>query len=188
LIWTAGVAPSQLIESLPLQKQRGRIVVDASMAVSGMEGVWACGDCAAITDPAGKLYPTTAQHAVSQGRLVGRNIAAAVRGQHREIRPFRYEMLGQFAAIGRQRAVATLLGLRFSGFIAWLMWRGAYLLMPPRLDRKIRVLLQWVLDICFARDTVQLLTAQSVHSGRLDELLDSARAAESADAREVASA
>jgi NADH dehydrogenase len=188
LIWTAGVAPSQLIESLPLQKQRGRIVVDASMAVSGMEGVWACGDCAAITDPAGKLYPTTAQHAVSQGRLVGRNIAAAVRGQHREIRPFRYEMLGQFAAIGRQRAVATLLGLRFSGFIAWLMWRGAYLLMLPRLDRKIRVLLQWVLDICFARDTVQLLTAQSVHSGRLDELLDSARAAESADAREVASA
>ena len=87
-------------------------------------------------------------------------------------------MVGQFAAIGRQRAVATLLGLRFSGFIAWLLWRGAYLLMLPRLDRKIRVLLQWVLDICFARDTVQLLTVQSVRSGRLEELMDSARAAE----------
>ena len=96
-------------------------------------------------------------------------------------------MLGQFAAIGRQRAVATLLGLRFSGFVAWLLWRGAYLLMLPRLDRKIRVLLQWVLDICFARDTVQLLTVQSVRSGRLEELMDSARAAESADAREAAS-
>ena len=187
LIWTAGVAPSPLIESLPLQKERGRIVVDESMAVPGTEGVWACGDCAAIPDPAGKPYPTTAQHAVRQGRWVGRNIAAAVRGHRREIRPFRYKMVGQFAAIGRQRAVATLLGVRFSGFVAWLLWRGAYLLMLPRLDRKIRVLLQWVLDICFARDTVQLLTVQSVRSGRLEELMDSARAAESADAREAAS-
>ena len=182
LIWTAGVAPSPLIESLSLKKERGRIVVDDSMAVPALEGVWACGDCASIVDPAGKPYPTTAQHAVRQGQRVGRNIAAAVRGRHGEIRPFRYEMLGQFAAIGRQRAVATLLGLRFSGFIAWLMWRGAYLLMLPRLDRKVRVLLQWILDVCFARDTVQLLTAQSVRSGRLEELMDSARAAESADA------
>ena len=74
-------------------------------------------------------------------------------------------MLGQFAAIGRQRAVATLFGVRFSGFIAWLLWRGAYLLMLPRLDRKVRVLLQWLLDICFARDTVQLLTAPECSLG-----------------------
>ena len=118
---------------------------------------------------------------------VGRNIAAAVLGHHREIRPFRYEMLGQFAAIGRQRAVATLFGLRFSGFIAWLLWRGAYVLMLPRLDRKVRVLLQWLLDTCFARDTVQLLTLQSVRSGRLEELMESARVAESSHAREAAS-
>ena len=182
LIWTAGVAPSPLIESLPLQKERGRIVVDATMAVPGHEGVWACGDCAAVPDPAGKPYPTTAQHAVRQGMPRRRNIAAAVRGDRGKIRPFRYEMLGQFAAIGRQRAVATVFGLRFSGFIAWLMWRGAYLLMLPRLDRKIRVLLQWILDICFARDTVQLAHRHSVRSGRIEELIDSARAAESADA------
>ena len=185
LIWTAGVAPSPLIESLPLRKGGGRIVVNESMAVPGTAGVWACGDCAAIRDPAGKLYPTTAQHAVHQGRRVGRNIAATVRGHGRKIRPFRYKMFGQFAAIGRQRAVATLLGLRFSGFVAWLLWRSAYLLMLPRLDRKVRVLLQWLLDICFARDTVQLLTVQSVRSGRLEELMESARAAESAHANEA---
>ena len=149
--------------------------------------MWACGDCAAIPDPAGKHFPPTAQHAVRQGRQVGANIAAAVRGQARKIRPFRYRMLGQSAAIGRQRAVATVLGLRFSGFAAWLLWRGAYLFMLPRLDRKIRVLLQWILEICFARDTVQLLTVQSVGSGRLEELLGSARAADSADANEAAS-
>jgi NADH dehydrogenase len=111
----------------------------------------------------------------------GRNIAAALRGQRSKIHPFRYEMIGQFAAIGRHRAVATLFGLRFSGFLAWLMWRGAYLLMLPRLERKVRVFLQWMLEICFARDTVQLLTAESVRSRRIDELMDSARAAESVE-------
>ena len=181
LVWTAGVAPSPLIEALPLQKERGRIVVDESMAVPGYESVWACGDCAAVPTLLGKPCPPTAQHAVRQGMHAARNIAAAVRGELAKIRPYRYEMLGQFAAIGRQRAVATLFGVRFSGFIAWLMWRGAYLLMLPRLERKVRVFLQWMLEMCFARDTVQLLTAESVRSRRIDELMDSARAAESAE-------
>ena len=181
LIWTAGVAPSPLIEALPLQKERGRIVVGETLAVPGHEGVWACGDCAAVPSPSGKPCPPTAQHAMRQGIQAARNIAAAVGGDPAKIRPYRYEMLGQFAAIGRQRAVATLFGLRFSGFIAWLMWRGAYLLMLPRLERKIRVFLQWMLEICFARDTVQLLTAESVRSGRIEQLMDSARAAESGE-------
>jgi NADH dehydrogenase FAD-containing subunit len=181
LIWTAGVAPSPLIEALSLAKERGRIVVDETLAVPGHEGVWACGDCAAVPGPQGKPYPGTAQHAVRQGMQAGRNIAAALRGQRSKIHPFRYQMIGQFAAIGRHRAVATLFGLRFSGFIAWLMWRGAYLLMLPRLNRKIRVLLEWILEICFARDTVQLRTAESVRSRRVEELMDSARAADSAE-------
>lgn len=183
LIWTAGVSPSPLVESLPLTKARGRIVVDGNMAVPGHDGVWACGDCAAIPDPAGKSHPATAQHAMRQGRLVGANIAAAVRGEHRKMRAFRYAMLGQFAAIGRRRAVATLFGLRFSGFVAWLLWRSVYLFKLPRFDRKVRVLLQWTLDVCFARDTVQLLTLQTIRGRRLEQLLDSARAAEGADGR-----
>jgi NADH dehydrogenase len=181
LIWTAGVGASPLIESLPLQKERGRIVVDETMAVPGHERVWACGDCAAVPSPSGKPCPPTAQHAVRQGMRAARNIAAAVRGESAKMRPYRYDMLGQFAAIGRRRAVATLFGIRFSGFIAWLMWRGTYLVMLPRIERKIRVFLQWMLEICFARDTVQLLTAESVRSHRIHELIDSARAAESAD-------
>ncbi len=185
LIWTAGVAPSPLIESLALAKERGRIVVDETMAVPGHESVWACGDCAAVPGPSGKPYPTTAQHAMRQGVQAARNIAATVRRQPAQIRPFRYAMIGQFAAIGRQRAVATLFGRKFSGFIAWLMWRGAYLSMLPRLDRKVRVFLQWMLDICFARDTVQLLTVESVRAGRIQELMDSASAAESASSRSV---
>lgn len=182
LIWTAGTTPSPLIESLSLEKDRGRIIVDDCMAIPGHEGVWACGDCAAIPGPDGRRYPPTAQHAIREGYQLARNIAAAIRGETQRARPFRYRMVGQFAAIGRRRAVATLFGVRFSGFIAWLLWRSAYLMMLPRIDRKIRVFFEWTLDVCFARDTVQLLTAESVASGHLEELMDSARAAESADA------
>jgi len=181
LIWTAGVGPSPLVESLPLAKERGRIFVDAMMAVPGHAGVWACGDCAAVPDASGKICPPTAQHAVRQGMHAARNITAAVRGEPGRIRPYRYRMLGQFAAIGRHSAVATLFGKRFSGFVAWLMWRGAYLAMLPRAERKVRVFLQWLLELCFRRDTVQLFTGESVGTRRVDELMDSARAAESVD-------
>ena len=101
------------------------------MAVPGHAGIWACGDCAAVPSASGKLCPPTAQHAVRQGVQAARNIAVAVRGEPAKIRPYRYAIRGQFAAIGRRRAVATLFGVRFSGFIAWLMWRGAYLWMLP---------------------------------------------------------
>ena len=185
LIWTAGITPSPLIESLTLPKDRGRIVVTGTMALPGVEGVWACGDCAAIPDDSGKPYPTTAQHAIRQGAQAGRNIAAAIRQQPEKVRPFRYKMLGQLAAIGRQRGVASILGLRFSGFLAWFLWRSAYLIKLPSFTKKVRVLLEWTLDLCFARDTVQLLTVQTARSGRLEELMDSAHDGHPADAVEA---
>jgi NADH:ubiquinone reductase (H+-translocating) len=181
LIWTAGITPSPLIESLPLPKERGRIVVTDTMALPGHEGVWACGDCAAIPDPTGKPYPTTAQHAIRQGTRVGRNIEAVVRAHPHKVRPFRYKMLGQLVAIGRQRGVASILGLRFSGFFAWFLWRAAYLIKLPSAMKKVRVMLEWTLDLCFARDTVQFLTVHSVRSGHLDELIDSAQSAEAVE-------
>jgi NADH dehydrogenase len=179
LIWTAGITPSPLIESLPLPKDRGRIVVSDTMALPGHDGVWSCGDCASIPDASGKPYPTTAQHAIRQGALVGRNIAAAIRAHPEEVRPFRYKMLGQLAAIGHRRGVAGILGLRFSGFLAWFLWRSTYLLKLPSAVKKLRVMLGWTLDLCFKPDTVQLLTVQSIRAGHLEELLDSTRDAES---------
>jgi NADH dehydrogenase len=185
LIWTAGITPSPLIESLPLLKERGRIVVTDTMALSGHEGVWACGDCAAVPDASGNPYPTTAQHAIRQGTQVGRNIAATILLNPSKVRPFRYKMLGQLAAIGHRRGVASMFGLRFSGFFAWFLWRTAYLIKLPSVMKKLRVMLEWTLDLCFARDTVQLLTVQTVRSHRLDELIGSAPTTDSADAIEA---
>jgi len=151
LIWTAGTAPNPLITGLPLPKRNGRIAVDECLAVEGWPGVWAVGDCASVCNPAGGFYPPTAQHALREGDIVARNVAATLYGRPKR-KPFRYTSLGQLAAIGRRTGVANILGLNFSGFIAWWLWRTVYLSKLPRLEKKVRVAMDWTLDLCFTKD------------------------------------
>src|ERR1700687_3718664 len=118
LIWSAGTAPNPLIAKLSVPKRNGRIVVDAYLGVEGWPGVWAVGDCASVSSSrAGEFYPPTAQHAMREGHLVARNIAATLYGGQKK--SFRYRTLGQLAAIGRRTGVASILGVNFSGFFAW---------------------------------------------------------------------
>jgi len=156
LIWTAGVSPNPLLAELDLPRDTSRrIQVDATLAVPGRPGVFALGDCAAVRDPAtGKPYPPTAQYAIREGRVAGDNVAAAIRGD--TLRAFRYRPLGMLASLGRHSAVAEILGLKFSGFFAWWLWRMIYLLKLPGFERKVRVVLDWTLDLFFERDIVYL--------------------------------
>src|SRR5262249_7344824 len=127
LIWTAGSAPHPLLERLACTKDRGRIVVDAFLQVPGWPGVWSLGDSACVPDPvSGGMYPPTAQHASRQGRTLARNIAAEIRGGRK--RAFAFQTRGQLAAIGRRSGVANILGVNFSGFVAWWLWRTIYLM------------------------------------------------------------
>jgi NADH:quinone reductase (non-electrogenic) len=110
-------------------------------------------DCASVPDLAtGRTCPPTAQHAIRQARQLAWNIAAAITGK--APKPFRYRPIGVLAGLGRRSAVAEILGLKFSGFFAWWLWRTAYLLKLPGLDRKVRVALDWTLDLMFPRDVV----------------------------------
>jgi NADH dehydrogenase len=95
----------------------------------------------------------TAQHAIREGRVLADNILAAVAG--RPVRPFRFSTIGQLAAIGRRTGVARVFGVTFSGFAAWWLWRTVYLTKLPRFDRKVRVALDWTLDLFFRKDLVQ---------------------------------
>jgi NADH:ubiquinone reductase (H+-translocating) len=151
LVWTAGTTPNPLVAALPVQKRGGRVTVNEYLEVPDRPGVWALGDCALVPDPrSGGFHPPTAQHALREGRTVARNVAAAVLGGPK--RPFRFSTLGQLAAIGKRTGVAKVLGIRFSGFIAWWLWRTVYLSKLPRLEKKVRVALDWTLDLCFAKD------------------------------------
>jgi NADH dehydrogenase len=159
VVWTAGTSPHPLIHELPCPIDRGRIVVDETLAVPGWQGIWALGDCALVPDRrTGKPYPPTAQHAIRQAKTAARNIAASLNGE--PLVPFRFRALGQLAAIGRRTGVARILGVNFSGFLAWWLWRTIYLSKLPRLEKKIRVALDWTLDLLFSKDFVQFLTAR----------------------------
>jgi NADH dehydrogenase len=132
------------------------MVVNEYFEIPGWPNVWALGDCAAVPNPqTGTYHPPTAQHALRQGRTLARNIIAAIRGGQKQ--PFRFSTIGQLAAIGRRVGVANILGVNFSGFIAWWLWRTIYLSKLPRFEKKVRVALDWTLDLMFSKDLVQFL-------------------------------
>jgi NADH dehydrogenase len=161
LIWTAGVRPSPVIASLPVAKEKNRIRVNENLAVPGTTGLWAVGDCAAVPDSnSGQFYPPTAQHGLREGVVAAKNIERTILGQPLE--PFRFKTLGLLAAIGHRTGVAMVFGMKFSGFIAWWLWRSIYLLKLPRLAKKLRVIIAWTLDLFFGRDITQIITVRDV--------------------------
>jgi NADH dehydrogenase len=164
LVWTAGTAPNPLVQSLPLEKDKRRaLVVDRSLALPGKLGLWALGDCAAVVDgKTGKPCPPTAQFALREAQLLAKNIRAQIEGK--PLRQFHFDSLGALCVVGHQTACAELSvpfarskSMRFSGLLAWLMWRGIYLSKLPGLERKIRVLTDWVVELFFPRDIVQTI-------------------------------
>jgi len=155
LIWTAGTVPHALLGSLPCQRERGRVCVNDNLEVVEYPGVWALGDCAHILNKrTGMPHPPTAQHAIREAKTVARNIFADVLGKSK--RPFEFNTIGQLAAIGHRTGVAKVFGLKFSGFIAWWMWRSIYLAKLPRFEKKLRVALDWTLDLIFPKDLVKM--------------------------------
>jgi NADH dehydrogenase len=164
LVWTAGTAPNPLVSSLPLEKdRRGALVVNSTLALHEHSGLWALGDCAAVTDAnTGKLCPPTAQFALREAEVVASNIVAQLQGH--TPRGFHFDSLGALCVVGHQTACAELQipfaprrSLRFSGLFAWVMWRGIYLMKLPGLERKIRVLMDWTIEVFFPRDIVQTI-------------------------------
>jgi NADH dehydrogenase len=170
VVWTAGVKPHPVVQDLGLPlTDKGRIETDRFMQVSGHDNVWAIGDAAAVPDPArkGQPSPPTAQHGLRQGRAVAKNIAAAV-GRGR-LRPFRYRTLGVFVDLGRHQAVASTLGIRWRGFPAWFLARTYHMLAMPGWKRRLRLIVDWTVDLLFPRDASEL--GQLGHPPGLDDLI-----------------
>jgi NADH dehydrogenase len=169
LIWTAGTSPNLALDSLPCAKERGRLKVDEMLQVPGWPGVWALGDCALVPDrKTGQYHPPTAQHALREGKTLARNLIARVRGG--TLKPFSFSTIGQLAAIGRRSGVAHIMGINFSGFIAWWLWRTIYLSKLPRFEKKLRVALDWTLDLLFTKDLVQFQTFRAPTISHKDDV------------------
>ena len=159
LVWTAGTCPNSLLDTLPCTKERGRVLVNEYLEVPEWPGVWAFGDCARVPDrKTGESHPPTAQHALREGKVAAKNVLATVRGD--EKKPFLYSTIGRLAPIGKRTGVANILGVNFSGFMAWWLWRTIYLLKLPRFEKKVLVALDWTLDVLFSKDLVHFRTTR----------------------------
>ena len=161
VIWSGGVAPNPIIEELTCErdKKSGRIITNKHLEVQGYPGVFAIGDCAFIIDPnTGDPYPPTAQHAIREGTVVAQNIISLIEGKPGNKKVFEYKTKGMMASIGKRNGVGAILGIEVQGFIAWWIWRMYYLANLPTLQKKIRVMADWTLDIFFKRDVTMLKT------------------------------
>jgi NADH dehydrogenase len=164
LVWTAGTVPNPLLREVGLETdKRGAARVDTTLAISGHRGLWALGDCAVIVDAKnGQPCPPTAQFALREGKVVARNIKAAM--QNKKLEDFHFDSMGALCVVGYHTACAELnlpwpirKSVRFSGLLAWLMWRGIYLSKLPGLERKVRVFIDWTTELFFPRDIVQTI-------------------------------
>lgn len=155
VVWCAGIAQNPLANKLPLEKdERGFIQTEPDLRVRGHDNIWAIGDTAINPKPGGGSYPPTAQSATRLGKHLAKNLARVLTGE--EPRPATFSELGSLTSIGCRTAVANVLGVKVSGFPAWWLWRTVYLMKMPKLGRKVRVALDWTIELFFRRDHVQL--------------------------------
>jgi NADH dehydrogenase len=135
---------------LPLD-ERGRVRVDATLRVAGLEDVWSLGDCAAVPNicTPGRTDPPTCQHALRQARQLAKNLTG-------EPQPYGYRMLGQVATLGRFKGIADVMGVRVSGFLGWFIARSYHLYALPLFSRKARVVADWTTSLFFRRDIAEL--------------------------------
>jgi NADH:ubiquinone reductase (H+-translocating) len=155
LVWVAGVSPNNLVADLGLPvDDKGLLQVEQTLQLRGVEGAWAAGDNAAVPDGEGGFHPPTAQHAQREGTQIGKNIAAVLHGGKAE--PFTYDSPGEMITLGHHKGVATMFGRQLRGVHIWGMRRLYYVLQVPTFKRKLRILLDWLVDLPFPRDVVGL--------------------------------
>src|SRR3954471_19507969 len=155
VVWTAGVKAQPILKELNLPlDERGRVPVDQYLRVQGLDSVWAIGDCAAAPDPRGGTCPPTAQHAVRQGPVVARNIAAELGIGSPS--PFDYRSEASFVNLGRYKAVGRIGDRTFRGFPAWWMARTYHMSQIPGAARKFRAVLDWTAGLPFRRDIAEV--------------------------------
>jgi NADH dehydrogenase len=164
VVWTAGVRPNPLLRNtdLPLD-ERDRLKATAFLTVDGVEDAWTAGDCAAVPDLSkqqpGALCGPSAQHAVRQAKRLADNLVASLRGE--PMKEYEHAYAGSVASLGLHKGVAEVYGVRLKGYPAWLMHRAYHVSRVPTLNRKVRVVADWTIDLFFRREIVSLGALQN---------------------------
>ncbi len=156
VIWTSGVLPSTVVMTPEPERQKCRIVVESSLNLKNFPEVFVLGDQAAVVDKIFGVLPTSAQVATEEGKFIGKNIARLISGK--TLLKFHYFHKGDLVSVGKWKALAQIGGSfwRFSGPIAWLLWRFNYLTKMPGFFKKIRLFFDWLLYFVSKRDIAEI--------------------------------
>lgn len=148
IIWTAGVEANPVLKTLPAEFDRqGRICVEADTSLPGYPEVFVIGDIANLTDIKGQKVPGVSPAAIQMGKhaakIIKKELKANQSAPIESRNPFKYLDKGTMATIGRSKAVAEVAGMKFSGFIAWVLWLAVHLIFLVGFRNRAAVLLQW---------------------------------------------
>ncbi|MDQ3021039.1 MAG: NAD(P)/FAD-dependent oxidoreductase [Bacteroidota bacterium] len=143
IIWAAGVEAVSLTNAfgLPEDKQK-RLLVNRYCSFDNYPEIFAIGDLADLKDKNGKALPGVSSVAMQEGRYVASAIIDKI--NDKKIKPFRYLDKGSMATIGRNDAVAEVFGIKFTGFIGWIMWLLLHLFYQVGFKNKISILITWM--------------------------------------------
>ncbi|MEO9276834.1 MAG: NAD(P)/FAD-dependent oxidoreductase [Nitrososphaera sp.] len=173
LVWTAGVTPVDIVKKSVFKTNRGGIVVNEFLQAVDFPEVFAIGDCCYLVDPlSNRPIPPTAQNAESEAKVAAKNLYSSIKNSKKT--KFVYSPRGQMAIIGKRSAIASIFGIHLHGFTAWWIWRTIYLLKIPKINKRIRILLDWTADVFFDRDIARLkvMRPKTPEYKELDEVDD----------------
>jgi len=152
VIWVAGVVANPLTAALPVERDNmGRVFIDDYMALPGVPGVYALGDCAHFKDTrSGQIAPPRAHIAVRQAKTVAHNVLAEIRGRDRG--KYKYSNAAEAVSLGGTNAAVRFYWLRLYGFPASIMWLVGYSSLVTGVANRIRIIMDWLLSSLFGRD------------------------------------
>lgn len=164
-VWCAGVRPAAMLQACLFPKDKsGRVLVDPDLRVQGLSNVFVLGDAAYLVHK-GKPLPPLGQVAFQQGSQTAKNLVRLLKGE--PTKPFRYFNFGSLVSVGEHFAAIELFGVRMAGFFAWIIWRSLYLMKLVGFGNKVRVVLDWTLDLLVERSFAQISASrQDLHKER----------------------
>ncbi|HEX7724499.1 MAG TPA: NAD(P)/FAD-dependent oxidoreductase [Candidatus Paceibacterota bacterium] len=159
IIWSAGVkALVPKFTDMQPTLTGGRLAVDNYFRILGNDRIFAMGDAAAYIDshdgPTGRPIPQLAQAAQAQASVVAANLIAAVHG--RPMQEFHYHSKGAMVSVGQWFAIGEIYSMKMAGWFTWWLWRTVYLSKFASWKKRVRIALEWFLDIFFPRDITKI--------------------------------
>lgn len=157
VVWAAGVKGHPLLADLPVAHDRlGRIVVNGRLQIPGHPEVYGAGDAVSVEGKPETSIPIIPA-ALAHGRLAGENIVAELEG--RPLATIEFAPRGMLVSLGEKDAVVEVMGIRFSGYLAWLFWNALHLLKLVGVRKQLQVALDWSLARVFPRDSTMMRSA-----------------------------